>query len=176
MNIEVGQSIKRKKDVVKVLAIARSFIQVENERGHEFWVRREELESGTAVPAPDIVQKTEATPKGDIIVIDTINPALLPYVTKLRIVYPEKSQVYLNEQAAKNGVLLDPRTRPVRAGLRGGHTIQRSPAATVEFGAEVPVALLPASYKVLPKGGYRVNSIAVAFALLKAGAKQTAFA
>ncbi len=176
--LKIGDVVKRKKDTVKVIDESLTFLKVEDQDGRDFWVTRRELEEGVLVTAMEAEAKTPAPvqpPSVDIAAVN-IDAALVPYVTKLRIVYPEKSQAYLNEQAAKHGVILDPRTRPVRAGIRGGTTIQRSPAATVEFSADAPVGSLPVIVKNLPTGNFRVNSIAFAFALLKAGAKQTAFA
>jgi len=171
--LNIGDVVKRKKDTLKVIDTSLTLVKVEDQDGRDFWITRRELEGGTVTTKATAINTAQTLQ--DIAAVN-IDASLVPHVTKLRIVYPERSQAYLNEQAAKHGVILDPRTRPVRAGIRGGTTIQRSPAATVEFSADAPVGSLPVTVKNLPTGGFRVNSIALAFALLKAGAKQTAFA
>lgn len=170
-------------DEVVVLEKGNTLSRVKRINAEDYdavWVLNRELkteeEKTTTQKKRQAIQRTVPQVTYADVAVVFVETALVPFVSRLRIVYPEKSQAYLNQQASKHGVILDPRTRPVRAGLRGGTTVQRSPAATVELAANTPPNLLPDGYSVLSKGGYRVNRIAIAFALLKAGAKQTSFA
>jgi hypothetical protein len=114
------------------------------------------------------------TPKLPDVGIVTVQEALVPFVKRLRILHAPKASTYLQEQASKQGVILDARTRPINVGENSKGI--RSAAAEIEFSKDTPTNILPNGYKTRPNGCYRVNSLAVAFALLKAGAKQTAFA
>jgi hypothetical protein len=150
--------------------------QVGSEDYTAVWVLNRDLKTEESKSASKRVAAQTTAHKFSDVPVLVIDGALVQFVKRLRLVYPEKAQGYLNEQASKHGFILDPRTRAVRSGLRGGTTVQRTVAATVELAPNTPGSLLPDGYITLPKGGYRVNRLAVAFALLKAGAKQTAFA
>jgi hypothetical protein len=124
--------------------------------------------------SPEVVSRfLESTKFADVPAV-TVEQALVPFVKRLRILHAPKASTYLQEQASKQGVILDPRTRPINVGENSKG--MRSAAAEIEFSKDTPTNILPNGYRVRPNGRYRVNSLAVAFALLKAGAKQTAFA
>jgi hypothetical protein len=103
----------------------------------------------------------------------TVEQALVPFVKRLRILHSPRAAESLKQQAEKLGITLDPRTRPLTVTKGNG---MRSAAAVIEFDKSTPTNLLPAGYKTKANGRYSINSLTVAFALLKAGAKQTAFA
>jgi hypothetical protein len=103
----------------------------------------------------------------------TVEQALVPFVKRLRILHSPRAAESLKQQAEKLGITLDPRTRPLTITKGNG---MRSAAAVIEFDRSTPTNLLPAGYKTKANGRYSINSLTVAFALLKAGAKQTAFA
>jgi len=107
------------------------------------------------------------------VAVANVEASLVPFVKRLRILHAPKASAYLQQQASKQGVILDPRTRPLNVTEGRG---MWSAAAEIEFSKDTPTNILPNGYRVRPNGRYKVNSLAVAFALLKAGAKQTAFA
>lgn len=137
------------------------------------WVPNRLLEQRATKVEENIVQEASRNILPDVAAV-TVEQALVPFVKRLRILHAPKASVYLQQQASKQGVLLDPRTRPINVGENSKG--MRSAAAEIEFSKDTPTNILPTGYKVRLNGRYRVNSLAVAFALLKAGAKQTAFA
>ena len=144
------------------------------------WVPNRLLEQREAKPATKVlvigdspVSVALAAKLADVPAV-TVEQALVPFVKRLRILHAPKASTYLQEQASKQGVVLDPRTRPINVGENSKG--MRSAAAEIEFSKDTPTNILPNGYKTRPNGCYRVNSLAIAFALLKAGAKQTAFA
>ena len=155
MTFEVGQLIHRRKGTETVQALSPCMVQLTSG-----WIPREKLAAELLTgPAVNLV---------------SVANGLAVYVTKLRIVYPQHAQHYLDNLAAVYGVILDPQTRPTVAGKRGGTTVQHTAAAELEFDSNTPANLLPEGVK-LEGNRFKLNSLAVAFELLKSGAKQTSF-